>query len=89
MLKEHGQEHSKTEGTISNMSPRPPKRDIRSNFFSKEDCEDVVANKVDTIKPDVRGELVALPTDTACYACDACTQTGEEGKKKEEGCIVM
>ena len=89
MLKDHGQEHSEKEGTISKMSPRPPKRDIRSNFSSKENSKDVVANAGDTIKPGVGGKLVDLPTDTACYACDACTQTGEGGRKKEEGCRVM
>ena len=88
MLKEQGHESLKNGGTNDKLSPKPPKRDIRSNFFSKENPKTIVTNGPDT-NADVKDELdkVILPTEAACHACDACTQTGDG--RNEKGCSVM
>ena len=79
MLKEREQKNVETEVTIDDKTPKPPKRDIRSNFFGEESgINDAVINGSDKNKVDDRGELVPLPTDAACHACDACTQTGDD-----------
>jgi len=90
MLQERGHESLKNGETNDKLSPKPPKRDIRSKFFCKENPKTIVTNGPDT-NADVKDEVdkVILPTEAACHACDACTQTGDGRNEKEKGCSVM
>jgi len=81
MLQTQSQENIKNG---SEFSPEPPKRDIRSGFSVKEDRKN---NLTTSKKASTREDGVTLNTDAACFACDACTQTGGEGREK--GCNLM
>ena len=76
------------QGKVVKLSPKPPKRDIRSGFSVKEDPKTVPTNNPAKNGTTKEAE-VNLNTDAACFACDACTQTGGEGRGKEKGCNVM
>ena len=90
MLQERGHESFKNVETNDKLSPKPPKRDILSHFYEKENPKNIVTNGADT-NAVVREEVdeVILPTEAACHACDACTQTGDGRNEKEKGCSVM
>jgi len=67
--------------------PKPPKRDARSNFYPSQELsndQEIFQNSSGNKKL----MEVGVATDDACYACDACTQTGSE-KERGNGCLVM
>merc|ERR1712106_397067 len=54
-------------------------------FLPENDCH--IDKKQEARKVQSGNTEVPLATEDACYACDACTQTGE--KEKKDGCHVM
>jgi len=94
MLRENSRERNKVnvetkenERKKNEEPPKPPKRDARSNFYPSPELsndQEIFQNSSGNKKL----MEVGVATDDACYACDACTQTGSE-KERGNGCLVM